>query len=138
VEAVNKAQQQLSTTEQNEKLQSLLENMHKPEKQKVILKTMDRIYSVPLQDIVRFHSEGSYTEVYLHGGKKIVVSKLIKDFDEMLSNDNFLRVHQSHLVNIDFIFSFEKAENTITMKDDSIVPVSVRRKDTLLSLLNSL
>lgn len=137
IEAVHKAQTLMHNNDQTEKLKILLENIQKPEKQKVVLKTMDRIYSVPLQDIIRFHSEGSYTEVFLSGGKKIVVSKLIKDFDELLSADNFLRVHQSHLVNVDFIFCFEKAENTITMKDDSIVPVSVRKKDTLLNVLNS-
>lgn len=140
IDAVAKAQQLVSENEQVEKIKTLLENIQdgRSQKQKLVLKTMERIYSIPLQDIVRFHSEGSYTEVYLKDGKKIVVSKLIKDFEESLSSNSFLRVHQSHLVNVDYIFSFGKSENIITMKDDSVVPVSIRKKDTLLNLLNSM
>lgn len=139
IDAVIKAQNIVSGNEQAEKLKTLLENIQdsRSQKQKLVLKTMDRIYSVPVSDIIRFHSEGSYTEVYLKDGKKIVVSKLIKDFEELLSPENFIRVHQSHLVNVDFIFSFGKAENTITLTDDSTVPVSVRKKDSLMALLNS-
>lgn len=71
-------------------------------------------------------------------GKKIVVSRLIKEFDELLCKDGFIRVHQSHLINEDFIFCFEKTENSITMKDNSVVPVSLRKKERLLSILNSI
>jgi two-component system, LytTR family, response regulator len=99
---------------------------------------MERIYSLHLNDIIRFQSEGSYTQVYLKEGKRIMVSRLLKEFDDILSKDGFIRVHQSHLINEDFIFCFEKSENSITMKDNSVVPVSVRKKEQLLSLLNSI
>lgn len=136
-EAVNKATQQNGA--HAETIRTLLDNLGdtRKQKQKLILKTMERIYSVPVKDIVRFQSEGSYTEVFLNDGKKIVVSRLIKEFDELLARDGFLRVHQSHLINPDYIFFFEKSESFLTMKDESTVPVSTRKKESLISLLNN-
>jgi len=69
--------------------------------------------------------------------KKIMVSRLLKEFDEILSPSGFLRVHQSHLVNMEQMFCFEKQDSTLIMKDDSVVPVSTRKKEMLLSLLGS-
>jgi two-component system LytT family response regulator len=138
ITAVNKAEQALINSESNNQLKTLLANVSEPlqQKQKIVLKTIDRIYSLHLQEIIRFHSEGSYTEVFLKDGKRIVVSRQLKDFDELLSNNGFLRVHQSHLINTDFIYYFEKTESVIFMKDDSVVPVSVRKKEQLMNLLN--
>lgn len=140
INAVNKTEHALINSGWNTQLKTLLSNISEPssQRQKIVLKTMDRIYSLHLHEIIRFHSEGSYTEVFLKDGKKIVVSRLLKEFDELLSNSGFLRVHQSHLINVDFIYCFEKPESLITMKDDSVVPVSVRKRETLLSLLNSI
>jgi len=140
VNAVTRAEQVQHGGDVAIQLRTLLDNLSepKPVRQKVILKTMDRIFSLNLNEIVRFHSEGSYTEVFTKDHRKIVVSRLIKEFDEMLSPCGFLRVHQSHLINIDYIFCFEKAESQVILKDESVIPVSVRKKDDLLSLLNSL
>lgn len=140
IQAVDKALQLHIPKDWNGQLKTLLDNIAEPSrhKQKIVLKTLERIYSLHLDEIIRFRSEGSYTEVFLKDRKKIVVSRLLKEFDELLSNSGFLRVHQSHLINIDYIFCFEKSENLIFMKDESQVPVSVRKKENLLSLLNSL
>lgn len=138
IAAVEKARVQ-SFASNAETLKVLLGNLAEPQqrKQKLILKTQERIYSVSVQDIIRFQSEGSYTEVWLSNGKKIVVSRLIKEFDELLAADGFLRVHQSHLINPDHIFFFDRFQSLLNMKDDSTVPVSVRKKDQLLQLLNT-
>jgi two-component system LytT family response regulator len=140
VAAVKKAQRTISTGGWQLQLRTMLENISEPlqQKQKIVLKTMERIYALNLNEIIRFHSEGSYTEVYLSDGKKIVVSRLLKEFDELLSGSGFLRVHQSHLINTDFIFFYGKTDNLITMKDNSRIPVSTRKKETLLGLLNSI
>lgn len=140
VNAITKAERTILNEGWNIQLKTLLENVSLPQKQrqKIVLKTMERIYSLHLSEIIRFHSEGSYTEVYLRDGKRIVVSKLIKEFDELLSGNGFVRVHQSHLINSDFIFFYERSENLLTMKDSSVVPVAIRKKDTLITLLNSI
>ncbi|MGV3632122.1 MAG: LytR/AlgR family response regulator transcription factor [Bacteroidota bacterium] len=139
ISAVKKAEQAISSTELNQKIKNLLSNVSEGgQEKKIVLKTMERIYSVGIQEIIRFESEGSYTTVFLKDGKKIVVSRLIKEFDEMLSSDNFTRVHQSHLINMDYLFCFEKTDNQIVMKDNSLIPVSSRKKEHVLSLINAL
>lgn len=140
ISAVNKASQLSQAGDWNTQLKTLLSSIGEPitRRQKIVLKTLERIYSLSVTDIVRFHAEGSYTEVFLKDGKKIVVSRLLKEFDELLSPVGFIRVHQSHLINGDFIFCYEKSESLITMKDETIVPVSVRKKEAVLHLLNSI
>lgn len=138
VAAIKKVVSQRHPEELGAQLKTLLSTMREPSvsQRKIVLRTMDRIYSVEVSEIIRFQSEGSYTEVFLKDRKKIVVSRLIKEFDELLSGEGFIRVHQSHLINLHFVFCFEKADNRVIMKDDSQVPVSVRKKEAVLQLLN--
>lgn len=140
IQALNKVKQSLLLKDHDTRLKTLLENVAEPlpQKQKIVLKTMDRIYSVYLNEIVRLQSEGSYTEVHLKDRKKIVVSRQLKEFDELLSESGFVRVHQSHLVNMEYIFCFQKSESFVTMRDESVVPVSVRKRESLLQLINSI
>lgn len=138
--AVKKAEETMGSDELNMKLKILLNNIAEPikNKKKIVLKTMERIYSVDLDDIIRFESDGGYTKVYLTDGKRIMVSKTMKEYDDLLLDAGFLRVHHSHLINMNHLFCFEKAEGHVVMKDDSVVPVSNRKKDHLMELLNML
>jgi len=138
--SVKKMEEAMSGEELNLKLKTLLSNIAEPikNKKKIVLKTMERIYSVDLDDIIRFESDGGYTKVYLLDGKRIMVSKTMKEFDDLLLDAGFLRVHHSHLINMNHLFCFEKTEGHVVMKDDSIVPVSNRKKDHLMELLNML
>ncbi len=138
-EAVRKAMQAINHDEVNLQMKTLLYNMglQQQHQRKVVFKTQEKIYSIDTFDIIRFESEGSYTTVYLTEGKKIIVSKIIKEFEEMLTSEGFMRVHQSHLINRNHIFCFEKQDNVITMKDSSTVPVSTRKKEMVLHLIQS-
>lgn len=138
--AVKKVEETMGSDELNMKLKILLNNIAEPikNKKKIVLKTMERIYSVDLDDIIRFESDGGYTKVYLTDGKRIMVSKTMKEYDDLLLDAGFLRVHHSHLINMNHLFCFEKAEGHVVMKDDSVVPVSNRKKDHLMELLNML
>ncbi len=140
IAAVKKVEDTINSDELNVKLKTLLGNISEPikNKKKIVLKTQERIYSVDVHDIVRFESDGGYTKVYLVDGKRIMVSKTLKEFDDLLLEVGFLRVHHSHLINMDHLFCFEKAEGHVVMKDDSVVPVSNRKKEQLLELLNML
>jgi two-component system LytT family response regulator len=138
-EAVRKAMQAINHDEVNLQMKTLLHNIGQQQQhqRKVVFKTQEKIYSIDTSEIVRFESEGSYTTVYLTEGKKIIVSKIIKEFEEMLTSEGFIRVHQSHLINRNHIFCFEKQDNVITMKDNSTVPVSTRKKEMVLHLIQS-
>ncbi|MDQ3109224.1 MAG: LytTR family DNA-binding domain-containing protein [Bacteroidota bacterium] len=138
ITALEKARQSINKGEQEFQLQTLLDKISASasHKKKIVLKTMDRVYTVNTSEIVRMEADGSYTNVYLVDGKKILISRSLKEFDGYLSDEGFIRVHQSHLVNMDFLFCFEKQENHLVMKDHSIVPVSSRKKEYVLGLLN--
>jgi two-component system LytT family response regulator len=136
--AVKKAEESMNNDELNLKLKTLIDNVGEPSKhkRKIVLKTLERIYSVDINDVIRFESDGGYTKAYLVDGKRIMVSKTLKEFEEFLTDVGFVRVHHSHIININHLFCFEKSENHIVMKDDSIVPVSNRKKEQVLEILN--
>lgn len=141
VEAVRKASEVIGKESMDLKLQAFISNMENitREVKKIVLNTSDSIHVVNVPEIVRCQSDSNYTEFYLNNGKKILVSSTLKDFDEMLSSYRFFRAHQSHLVNIDYIERYEKKEGGyLVMKDKSTVPVSVRKKETLIALLDNI
>lgn len=107
--------------------------------QKIVLKTLERIYVVNLDEIIRCESENNYTVFFLTDGNKIMVSKSLKTYEEMLGSAGFKRVHQSHLINPSFIRHFEKQEGGyLVMSDNSKVPVSAQQKQNLLNYFDSL
>lgn len=137
ISAVKKIEESFSSEDLNVKLKTLLSNISEPKsKRKIILKTMERIYSVDLNDVSRLESDGGYTKVYLIDGKRIMVSRTMKEFEDLLTDVGFLRVHNSHLINMNYLYCFEKTEGHIVMKDESIVPVSNRKREHLMELLN--
>jgi len=110
-----------------------------PELKKIVLKTSDRIYLVNIKDIIRCEAENNYTNFYLASGNKIMVSKTIKTYDSLLSEHEFLRVHQSHLVNLNYIQHFDKPDGgMLVLSDNSSIPVSHQKKALLLDYFSSL
>ncbi len=94
---------------------------------------------VDTRDIIRCESDGSYTLFFICPDKKIIISKSLSEYEEILNDHNFIRVHKSHLVNIDHIESYEKSYGGfLIMKNKSQVPVSARRKDLLIKTIDKL
>lgn len=109
------------------------------EHKKIILKTAESIHIVKVQDIIRCEADKGYTEFFLRDGHKILVSKGLKEYDELLGDFGFIRTHQSHLINLDYIASFEKADGGyILMTDKSTVPVSSRKREYVFSIFENL
>ena len=91
-------------------------------------------------ETVRCEAQGNYTHFYLKDSKKITVSKTLKEY-EALFNDNrfFFRLHQSHLINLNYMERYDKKDGgAVIMKDKSALPVAVRKKNDLLKLLESI
>ena len=87
---------------------------------------------VPVSNIISCISEGNYTHVHLHGGKKYTTSKSLKLVCDRLDPDLFVRIHHSYLVNLDHIQKFiAEPEPVVVMIDGSKLPVSRRRKKDL-------
>ena len=109
------------------------------ETKKIILKTLDSIYAVNVKDIVRCESDTSYTQFFLNDTRKILISKPLKEYDELLSEFGFFRTHQSHLINLDFFEQYKKADGGFAiMKDGTAIPVSSRKKDLFLQTIDKL
>jgi two-component system, LytTR family, response regulator len=120
------------------KMEALFENVksiQNPSK-KIVLPATNGIELVYLQDIIRLDSNGNYTTFYLKNKQKIVVSKSIKEYEEMLEEVHFFRVHNSHIINLHYVKNYIKGEGGIVkMEDGSEIDVSRRRKDDFLKAL---
>ena len=141
LDAVKKAEDSLSKEVFDMKLHNLFTNLERPKNlQKLVLKTSDKIYSVNIQDIINCESDKNYTTFYFINAPKLVVSTNLKEYETLLSPHNFFRTHKSHLINMAYFDHFIKSEggNTIIMKNKSSIPLSVRKKEEFLVLLDSL
>ncbi len=100
------------------------------------LNTSEKIIVVDIKDIIRCKADNNYTTFYLQDKSKILVSKTLKYYSDILKEVNFLRVHQSHLVNKLFIKEFIKADGGYLMlHDSSNIPVSARKKNEIINAL---
>ena len=101
--------------------------------------SQDKIHIVNISDIIRCESSVNYTEFYFADRKKMVVSKTLKEYEDLLTDLNFYRVHQSHLVNTKYIREFVKTEGGhLIMTDGSMVPVSTRKRPDVVKMLDEL
>ena len=131
--AIEKVKSSLKSTGLKDGLQVLIENIKSSQGPKrIALNSSDKIQIVTVDEIIRCESQRNYTLFYLSNHKQILVTKTLKEFDEMLEEHGFLRVHHSHLVNLKYLKEYIKTESYAVMSDDSHVPVSVRKKDQLL------
>lgn len=138
-QAIDKAKQQI---EPNKERLSILKNtLSAPEQKpdKISLHTLDKIIIVSLDDIIRCESDSNNTIFYLKDGQKVFVTKTLKYFSDMLKSYQFLRVHQSHLVNLQCISAFIKTDGGYLMlKNGENIPVSVRKKNEVMDILDRL
>jgi two-component system LytT family response regulator len=105
--------------------------------QRIALPTAEGLHFVQMTDIIQCESLGSYTKFHLVGTKPIVVSRLLKEYEEILDNFYFFRVHQSNIVNLEHIKRYVKGDGgQVWLSDNSEVEVSRRRKEEFLALLS--
>ncbi len=103
-----------------------------PGNKKITVSTSDGVLFLEVDKLARLQADNVYTTIFCIDGSKIVASKSLKDFEDRLVNSGFLRIHKSHLINVNFIKKFYKGDNAyLVMKDDSIVPVSKSGRDIL-------
>lgn len=121
--------------------EELLQNLlHiKSQNKKITIQTQTETLLINIQDIIRCQSDINYTTLYLKNGKNVVASKTLKDFENLLSPYNFFRVHNSHLINLEYMKSYDKGKGGyVHLIDNSVVEVSVRRKEPFINRLNEL
>ena len=136
--AIEKFKQKKSGKETSIHIQALLENIQstKAEHTKIALPTLTGFIFVKVKDIIRCQSDNTYTTFFTTDKRKIIVSRTLKDCEQMLSDYRFYRVHNSHLINLEYIAEYTKGEGGIVkMTDGSQIDVSRRRKEEFLSVL---
>jgi len=135
--AIEKADDSLNKEETAVKIGTLLTNLEKLKK--IVLKTAESIHILNVSQIIRCEADVNYTRFYLENGEKLLVSKPLKEYDELLGRNGFFRTHQSHLVILDHILRYDKTDGGYLILDDkSMVPVSTRKKEELFRIFDSL
>ena len=114
-------------------LQSL--KVQKPERKRIALATKESIELIYTDNIILCQSDNNYTMVYIEGRRKKLISKTLKEFEEILEEYNFFRSHQSYLINLDHMVEYMRQDGGyIIMDNDMKVPVSRSRKEELMKL----
>jgi len=140
ITAIKKVKVPTNPDERNLKVNSLIQNKKATQsEQKVILKDAETVFLVSLNEIIRCESETNYTKFFLVGGRKLFISKTLKEYDFLFQDQFFFRAHQSHLINLYHFDRYEKKEGGIVyMKDGSTLPVAVRKREALMVALEKL
>ena len=135
-DAIEKAKHQIQP--RDAQLNVLKQIVEKPtsKPKKISLNTSEKIIVVDIRNIIRCKSDSNYTTFYLNDQSKILVSKTLKYYSDLLKEVDFLRVHQSHLVNKHYIKEFIKSDGGyLILNDSSNIPVSARKKADILASL---
>jgi len=135
IQAIDRASQK-----QIQNLGHLMQMVQAPEPKKVFekiaLPSQEGLTLMDLKDIVRLQSDGGYTTFWDNSGEQCLVSRTIGEYEELLPDGQFLRVHSSHLINLDCVKKFLREDGGFAlMADGSKVPVARRRKEQFVELL---
>ncbi len=139
--AVSKVERKKSDGTINRHIKVLLENLkdNNQASKRIVLSTSEGMHIIDIRDIIRCESDDYYTRFFIRDRKPILVSKTLKEHEEMLGEYGFIRPHKSHLVNISYIKSFIKTDGGyILLNDGTTVPVSRRKREKTIQELSHL
>jgi two-component system, LytTR family, response regulator len=132
--AVNKVHEYIESKAFFDKNKIIVENFkeQKPQKQQLILPTLEGFEVVRIENIVRLKGNGNFTDVHLADGSKKMVCRFLKHFTDLLPAP-FLRVHKTHIINLDFVKTYHKGSGGyVTLTDGAEVEISAGYKDQFL------
>ncbi len=106
---------------------------------RLAVSTTEHLTLLNITEIIRCESKRNYTFIYLTGGRKLIASKTLMDYETILQAYGFLRIHKSHLININYMDKYMKSEGGyMLLNDGTRLPVSVRKKEYLFKELDKL
>ena len=136
VQAVEKLKKRVNISLPSNQIGVLESNKTKIEK--LIITTENKVHVLQLSNIVRCQADNYYTIFVLKDGEKVIASKTLKEYSSMLEGLNFLRIHQSHLINLSFIEDYKfGTENFVLLQNQEKIEISRRRKKMFLEKLSS-
>ncbi len=137
-QAVDKLTVKTAPNESSQKMEVLLHNMQNTSK-RICVPVINGLVFLQVNEIVHCKSDVNYTTIFLKDKQNLMVAKTLKEFEELLSDYNFFRIHNSHLVNLAFIKSYNKGKGGyVTLIDGSELEVSTRRKEEFMKRLAEL
>ena len=136
-EAIERLKDKISMEDLNKKIETLSFNLNQNNTSKRIVIPAVKGYDfIQVSDIIRCKADGGYSNIYVQKRKlPFNVAKTLSYYDEMLNKYDFCRTHQSHLVNMHYVKSYNKKEDMVTLTDGSEVPVSTRLREGFLKAL---
>ncbi len=139
--SIEKYRSTIKNGKDNISLHTLIENLRTDiaNPKKIVLSTQDKIHVVKIDDVVYCEASINYTLFYLLDKTQILVTKTLKEYEELLEEHQFIRIHKTYLVNFKHIVNYEKAEGGyVNMSTGSRLPVSYRKKEKLVEMLQKI
>ena len=137
--AVRNAEAQSTIQNTGERLETLMQNLStKHQLQKIAVPTMEGLLFFNLSEIIYLQAESNYTNIYFKDHPKLIASRTLGDFEELLPTDIFYRPHNSYLINLNYIKRYIKGDGgQIEMQNGDYVDVSRRKKDEFIKLIRT-
>lgn len=137
--AVKKAIEKRQVTETgNPGLELLLENMvlEKKKFKRIAIPARDGLQFVKIEDIIYLEASANYTLIYLPGNVKLTASRTLKDFEELLPQDNFVRIHHSYIINVNCVEKYIRGEGgQVVLSNNAVLDVAKRKKHEFLKAI---
>jgi len=127
-------------THTRDKLDVLRQSLspNKSQEEKIAIPTNEGLEFIPIKNILHIESSSNYSKIFLTDGKNILVTKLLKDFEDILEPYNFFRVHNSHLINLAYIKKYIRGEGgQVEMQNGDVIDVARRKKEEFIRLITS-
>lgn len=138
IEAVEKIAESNTGSPLMDQISSLFESLEGKRMEKLALPSQEGISYLKLDDILYLKADGNYTMFYTISGNKEMVTKALKDYEEMLPEDTFFRIHQSYIVHADQVKQFRRDESIVLMTNNDQLPVAKRRRQDFLNWLKDM
>ncbi|WP_299433920.1 LytTR family DNA-binding domain-containing protein [uncultured Aquimarina sp.] len=139
IDAVEKVKKKKDQKVYNKQLETLVHNLQQPKLHKICLSTADGFEFVSIENIIYCKANGSYTSFYLKNKRTVLVSKHLKEYENLLADQHFMRVHNSFLINLKEVEKYVKSDGGyILMSNNDTASISKSKKDEFLNTMNYL
>ncbi|MDD3875695.1 MAG: LytTR family DNA-binding domain-containing protein [Bacteroidales bacterium] len=141
IRAVDKVKLNLTLQKEGLKnIKNVLDEIKKMQKEKkIVLSTAEGMHVVNTDDIIRCESDNYYTNFFFKDGSTMLISKTLKEHEELLSDKNFIRPHKSHLINLNYVKSYSRIDGgTIVLLNGDRIPVARRKRESMIEILHQL
>ena len=135
IKAVDKIRKERELDNYTQHARVLLDNINKSAPQKIMLPTMEGFEIVNIDTIIYCEAVDNFTRFHFQQGQPLMICRTLKYFEDVLKDHHFLRIHRSHMINLNFVVRYSKGKGgSVTMKNDRELEVSPNKKEELLSL----